>query len=229
VSLFDHWECFLLPFGLRWSQSVSQNSGGVWRGVLQTAKPAINVTALCKKESACYLQYLDSEPLVRSWPGKISKPAFALCFVCFPQRSASQKVPHLFLAHAVAGWLLPHILAGAAFQWQNCPSSAALEKRLREQLELPLEIWACYVCNVKVNQSTNLGSLRFSCYFIRTSFIPRVWSNHHTLQWETEATINLEFDLYSWLVMQLMMINELLRAILCYWDFFPFSGPGKTL
>lgn len=36
-------------------------------GVLQTPKPAINVTALCKKESTFYLKYLNClEPLVRS-------------------------------------------------------------------------------------------------------------------------------------------------------------------
>lgn len=151
--------------------------------MLQTAKPAINVTALCKKESAFYLKCLDcSEPLVHSSPGKISEPAFALCLVFFPQRPPSQKVPHLFLAHAVACWLPSHILAGAAFQWQNCHLSAALQKRLCKQPELPLEIWFCCVCNVKVNQSTNLGGLCFSCYFLRTSFIPRVWSNHHALQ-----------------------------------------------
>lgn len=164
--------------------------------MLQTAKPAVNVTALCKKESTFYLKYLDcSEPRVHSWPGKISKPAFALCLVFFPQRPPSQKVTHFFLAHAIARWLLPCILAGAVFQWQNCHLSAALEKRLCKQLELPLEIWFCYVCNARVNQSTSLGGLCLSRYFIRTSFIPGVWSNHHALQWETEATINLEFDL----------------------------------
>lgn len=103
---------------------ISQSSRSSWRRVLQPAKPDVDVTAFCKKESALYLEC--SEPLVSSSPGKISKPGFALCLIVFfPLQLPNQKVLHLFLARALRCSRDCISVAEPSFIW--CPGKETLQ------------------------------------------------------------------------------------------------------